>query len=117
MYKKALTDIVDPGDLDTQISILYDTVPAGATGNVWGEDTLTTNTIATRAKVDYRRGTEAVETGRITTDSIIQFTVRYRQEVTHKARVLYDGRTYDIEHIHNVGRKRYMVLHTQLTDR
>jgi SPP1 family predicted phage head-tail adaptor len=44
----------------------------------------------------------------VTADCI--FTIRYRAGVTEKMRVLWDGATYDIIHIAEAERRRYLAL-------
>ena len=89
------------GDLDRRITIEQSTDTADSFGTPvpgWSELDVVW------AKVRRRFGREFLEGG-VQAEADIVFTIRYRSDVTHAMRVVYDADNYDIVSIIEVGRQ------------
>jgi len=94
------------GNLDRRIIIQNYT----ATTNDFGEPVKSWTTTATIwAGVRYGQGNERIMADKETVTADCIFTIRYRT-ITEKTRIVYAGVNYDITHIAEVGRKRYLEL-------
>lgn len=51
------------------------------------------------------RGEERFEAQQVAASQVMTFHIRYRRDLTVKDRVLYDGRTFDITDIREIGRR------------
>jgi SPP1 family predicted phage head-tail adaptor len=93
------------GNLDRCITLQdYTTVQ-----NEYGEKSQTwTTTATTRAWVRYKSGGESVFATKETMTADLIFTIRYRSGITTKTRIVYGGFNYDILHIAETGRKKYL---------
>lgn len=79
-----------------------------------GEETQTWATLASVwATVTYPQGefeaNEGQEQGREVTLTPVNFTIRYRTDVTAKMRVLWDSEYYNITRINKVGQRNEML--------
>lgn len=61
------------------------------------------------AKIDYLPGNEKGMNAILSENESISFTVRFRT-VTHRMRIQYGGKEYDIERIEEIDRKRYLKI-------
>ena len=95
------------GNLDRQITIQTPTL----TQDEYGEAVTTWSTLATTwAWVRYKSGGEAIFASKDTATADCIFTIRYRSGITEKLRIVYESVNYDILHIAEVGRRKYMEL-------
>lgn len=69
-----------------------------------------TETAKTKAWVRYKSGNESLAANKETATADCIFTIRYRASITEKTRVIFDGHTYDIIHIAESGRRKYLDL-------
>lgn len=102
------------GELDRRIVIQQ----YSATKETDGSETYTWSTLATTwAKVEYfntpTMTSEQYEADRNTATSKVQFTIRYRTDVTKKMRVSYGLQYFDILAINEVDRKVFLQLQTE----
>ena len=66
------------------------------------------------ADIRPTRGSEAVRQGKLQTEIGHQITVRYHSFITNRHKVLFDGRSFNINYIENVDeRDRFMILHCE----
>lgn len=73
-----------------------------------------TTTATTKAWVKYKSGGESVYATKDTETADLIFVIRYRASLTTKSRIIYDGNTYDIKHIAEAGRRKYMEVTAKL---
>jgi SPP1 family predicted phage head-tail adaptor len=98
------------GDLDRRITLQSYT----ETANAFGEKVPTWSTLATVwAGVMFKDGGERLITQKETVTADVIFTIRYRSTVSEKTRIVWDSVNYDILHIAEVDRKRYLELAAQ----
>lgn len=57
-----------------------------------------------RANVRYLRGSEALKYNTITEIRSLQFSIRYRPDITHDTFINYEDKMYDIVSIEEIGR-------------
>jgi len=103
---KILPDIAA---LDTKVELQSFTTAADAYGGL----TKTWTTYATEwARIEYSAtGSGEDYDGHINLSVLrIQFTIRWRDSVTVKHRVLYDSEYYDIRKIEVLGRRRFLLI-------
>lgn len=102
----------DPiGEMDRRIQLQTYT----ETTNTFGERIETYAAVATLwAKVEYlgTEGIEAEQSGRQTWQAKINFTIRNRA-ITERVRVIFDGRTFDIEGTGVTQDKQFITLRCQ----
>lgn len=60
------------------------------------------------AKINEKSGTEVMQTDQIAGVKFTNFIIRYRTDVDLKHRIVYNGWTYNIQSILEIGRKRYL---------
>jgi SPP1 family predicted phage head-tail adaptor len=93
---------MEPGRLDRRITIL--TLSAGT--DAWNQSSSVYNTLATVwAEVRDQGAKEREEADQRVTVNPKIFTIRYRSDVTTKHRISFDGDTFDITGITEIGRK------------
>jgi SPP1 family predicted phage head-tail adaptor len=101
------------GELDRRVIIQQGTETVGANG----ERSVVWSTFVTLwAGIDYGTGGEDYEAGQRTASNEVNFVVRYYPGITEKMRVSYDSASYDILHISEVGRQRYLMLKSVKVD-
>lgn len=108
-----LKHILDPGELDRRITLQT----ASGAADLYGETNATWYDVADLwAKIEWGKGDETEDANQVAASDTVTFTIRYRT-VTHRMRILYDGKYYDIESIGEAGgRKRFLKLVTKLWD-
>lgn len=80
-----------------------------ASQDEYGQDVNTWTTIATVwAWVRYKSGGESVYSNKETATADCIFTIRYRSGITEKHRIVYGGVNYDILHIAETGRRKFL---------
>lgn len=95
------------GSLDRRITLQNYT----ATQSDYGESVPSYSTLATVwANVVQKSGNESVLASKNTAQADCIFLIRYRTSVTEKTRIVYNSVNYDIIHIAETGRKRYLEL-------
>jgi SPP1 family predicted phage head-tail adaptor len=62
------------------------------------------------AGLDYGAGDEEYDAGQLTALNEIAFKIRYKSGVLAKMRVSYDSFYYDILHVTEVDRQRYLII-------
>lgn len=88
------------GLLRQRVVIQRETVTKDALGG----DVQTWSTLTTVwAEVRPLSGREAIEAGRISSTANVWITVRYRDDITPLMRVIWRGRTFEINQIENQG--------------
>lgn len=95
------------GKLDRRITLQTMTSTRGD----MGEDVQTYSTLViVWAWVRFGSGQERMlaDKNTVTADAI--FTIRWRSGITEKTRISWDGTTYDIIHIAEAERKKYLAL-------
>lgn len=99
---------MNAGHLDRKITIL---TPNGS-ANAFGEVPVSFVTLAeVWAKVDYRNtGQEDEQAQRETAVDKVTFTIRYRTDVNTGQRISYNGKTYNIRSVSEVGRRSFLDL-------
>lgn len=63
-----------------------------------------------RAAVKYMRGVEPFEGQQFNAKRIVQFTIRYRTGIDETCRIIWEGDTYDINYISQVGRRQWLLI-------
>lgn len=63
-----------------------------------------------RAAVKFMRGSEPFEGGQFNAKKVVRFTVRYRTDIDETAKIIWEGDTYDIEYINQVGRHQWLEI-------
>jgi len=82
-----------------------------------GERTVSWSTYHTCwAGLDYGAGDEGYDTDQRTASNTINFKIRYKTGITEKMRISYDSAYYNILHIEEVGRERFLILKAKKTD-
>lgn len=105
--------MIDPGQLDRRITLRSATLATDA----FGQSVRTYGDLAqVWAKVDYRTTKEDEETSKLTSLNKVKFTIRYRSDVDATVKILWKGKTYEIEGVSLEGRQRYLILDTILRD-
>lgn len=106
--------IIDPAALDQIIDIKS----AINTRSAAGHDVKTyVTTASVRAMVIYGSTDERVLNKKETTTANISFLIRYRSGLADDAKIVYEGRTYDVDGVPEVlGRKRFLIIHTLYAD-
>lgn len=95
------------GNLDRRIVIQTGTETV--TGN--GERTTSWATFHTCwAGMEYGTGSEKYEGDQLSALNQTRFKVRYKSGINEKMRISYDSSYYDIMHIEEVDRERYLIL-------
>lgn len=108
-----LKHIIDPGELDRRITLQT----ASGAADLYGDTNTTWYDVADLwAKVEWGTGDEETDANQIAAFDKVTFTIRYRT-VTHRMRILYDSKYYDIETIGEAGgRKRFLKIITKQFD-
>ena len=89
------------GTLDRRITINTTTVAQDGAG----QPIPTTVVLATVwAKVDHLRGREPFQGGQFNAQRVTVFTIRYRTDVDETMTIEFDGETYDIQSVTEIGR-------------
>ncbi len=95
------------GQLDRRITLRNPTEAKDA----YGEDVRTyTDLSDVWAKVEYQKSNEKEETERLTNITKVDFTIRYRSDVTAKTQISWHSETYEVDGILFIGREEYIVL-------
>ena len=95
------------GNLDRRITIENLT----STVDSHGGETQTWSTLAAVwAEVIPLSGDEAIIAAQSIPGARIKFRIRWRSDVTETARVIYEGRNYDIAYIAEIGRREGLEL-------
>lgn len=68
------------------------------------------------AGIGYVGGDEKYEADQLTASNDIAFKIRYTTGITEKMRISYDSAFYDITHIAEVNRERYLILKAEKKD-
>lgn len=100
---------LNPGQLDRRIVLQNRTTAA----NAYNEPVETWATLATVwAKVEYpvTGSDEATEQNLNVARRRVDFTIRYRADVGFVERITYNGGTYDIERISELGRQNFLKI-------
>lgn len=98
------------GNLDREISI--ETVAETVTTN--GERTLVWSVFhSCWAGIDLGKGGEGYEADQLTASDTINFRIRYFADITTKMKIVYDELDYDILHISEEGRRRFLILNAR----
>ena len=63
-----------------------------------------------RAAVKYMRGVEPFQGDQFNAKRIVQFTIRYRTGIDETCRLIWEGDTYDINYISQVGRRQWLQI-------
>ncbi len=95
------------GQLDRQVTLEFKTVGQSSSGEPT-EDWVTISPVPVWARVRPLSGREyyAALGAQIVAEETLVFTIRYRSDVrAGTARVLYEGRIYDIRRVAEVGRR------------
>jgi len=96
------------GNLDRRITLANYTQTGDGS---FGEVTKTYTTLATVwAWIRFKEGNERLFQTKETVSADCIFTIRYRTSITEKTRITYDSVNYDILHIAEVGRRKYLEL-------
>ena len=66
------------------------------------------------AKIEYKSEVEKFENEQLRAVSSIDFTIRYRTDITEQMRISYDSNTYQITGIAEIGRGEGLNLKTKL---
>lgn len=104
---------MEVGALDRQIVIQQNTQSIGANG----ERTDSWSTFVTVwAGIEYGTGGEGYKANQLTASNDVSFVVRYYPGITERMRISYDSAYWDIVHIAEVGRQRFLVLKAQKID-
>ena len=73
-----------------------------------------TDVVTVYGQLGYPRpGTETVQTAQLTAEQPVQFTIRYRPDVRPTWQVLFEGTTYLITAVTEIGRRQGLTLTTQ----
>ena len=98
------------GQLDRQVTLRQ---PAPAPANLYGaagQTQVFTDVATVAASVKYDKGTEAVAANQNTATQRISFTIRYRADVRPTWQLAYEGRTFQITDVAEIGRRRGTIL-------
>ena len=98
------------GQLDRQVTLRQ---PAPAPANLYGgpgQAQVFTDVATVAAGVKYNAGTEAVAADQNTATQRITFTIRYRADVRPTWQLGYEGRTFQITDVAEIGRRRGTIL-------
>lgn len=68
------------------------------------------------ARVEPLRGSERFAAQQVNADTDTKFTIRYRNDLTEKMRILYEARYYDVHSIHEVGRHQWLEIEASLQE-
>jgi SPP1 family predicted phage head-tail adaptor len=101
------------GELDRRITISEATVLQSATGEpvrTWAV------TRTCWANVEYSGGSETIITDTPTVKADKFFTIRYTTAISEKSRIIYDGKAYNVTHIEEIDRKRYLKVTASIPD-
>ena len=101
------------GELDRRINLYTYTQTQSQTGEPVRSWTLLA---AVWALVEYSGGSENIIADTPTATADIFFTIRYRSSITEKIRVEYHGVSYNVTHIEEIDRKRYLKLSASKPD-
>ena len=97
------------GALDSRIALYT----RSTTVNDYGESTETFTLLASVwAKVEYPiTGSNESQEARVNLfEQRVDFTIRSRSDIDQTSRIVYDGKTYDIERITEIWRNAYLKL-------
>jgi len=98
------------GQLDRQVTLQRPTAaPANAFGGA-GQAQVFTDVATVAAGVKYAPGGEAQQAQQQTATQRISFTIRYQPDVRPSWRLLYEGRTFQITDVAEIGRRRGTLL-------
>lgn len=68
------------------------------------------------AGLDYGLGDEGYEADQLTASNVIKFKIRYFAGITEKMKLVYDSIDYDISHIAEIDRQRYLIIKAEKKD-
>ena len=103
---------MNAGMFDRVISLYKITVTKGR----FKDDVRTKEIFGTaRANVRYLRGSEALKMNEITEIKALQFSIRYRNDITHDTFIKYDGKMYDVQAIEEIGRREGLRITADLS--
>lgn len=63
-----------------------------------------------RAAVKYMNGKEPFQGDQFNAQRTVQFTIRYRTGIDETCRIVWEGDTYDIVYINQVGRRQWLQI-------
>lgn len=95
------------GNLDREIEIQIPQESVGSNGERtygWSEY------VTLWAGLGYGPGDEKYEASQLTASNTIDFKIRYYTGITTDMRISYGNAYYDIRHIEEVDRQRYLIL-------
>jgi SPP1 family predicted phage head-tail adaptor len=95
------------GKLDRRITLQTLTISRdgyGATIETW------TDLDTVWAEVVPLKGTEYFAAAQIVVEEQLKFRIRYRSDLTEKVRITYNGQTYDVQNITEIGRRQGLEL-------
>jgi len=97
------------GRLDRQLTLQQ---PAAVPQNGFGEPAPAafTDVATVAAGVEYKPGGEATQADQLTPTQRILFTIRYRADVRPAWRIAYEGRTFQLTDVAEIGRRRGLLL-------
>ena len=101
------------GRLDRRVKLLRATV----TYNAMNEPVETFTHVATVfANVNYMRDLEKYDSDAVRAEKMAKFVIRWRTDINEKDRVEYDGKTYKIRGVTEMGRREMLELLTEYTE-
>jgi SPP1 family predicted phage head-tail adaptor len=110
-----LRHYIDPGEMCYRITV--QTASASSVDDYGDYDGAWYNLAELWAKMEWKTGEEKMDAEQLTAWRGVEFTIRYRGDITEKMRILWEGDYYDIESIAQVGgRKRFELIRTKRYD-
>jgi len=104
------------GRLDRRITIEQVTQTRGTTGSV-KDSWASVHRCWAEKEYGIRKGEgETYDAARLTADNTVKFRIRYYAGITEKMRINDDSVYYDIEHIAEEGRKRFLIIKAKKRD-
>lgn len=103
---------MDPGRMDRRIELQAETETSDGMGG-WIVETTTFATVW--ASVKQSGGREYLHADRIIDERRAVFTVHWRGDITTETTVLWDGDTWDVHEVREIGRRAGLELHCTST--
>lgn len=69
-----------------------------------------TDVATVAAGIEYKPGDEAMQADQLTATQRISFTIRYRADVRPTWQLLYEGKTFQLTDVAEIGRRRGLLL-------
>jgi SPP1 family predicted phage head-tail adaptor len=98
----------NPGRMDRRITVQSFTTTQNAIGEP--EKTWTALYTDISAEVAQVGGREYFSADQRVAEADCRFYIRYRGDITEQMRIVYDGKTYDIKHIREIGRRERLEI-------